>query len=128
MGLHHDLPIYRAALDLTCLSSRLVANMPRNHRAVDGARLVGHSRTLIKHIRHANMAPDKVPHIDRLLDNVDDVDLELRICVELRLISTDAYANAVKLTSSVGKQANGWKKGSHRGQSRGRQGSHDSAK
>jgi hypothetical protein len=112
MAIHKDLSIYRAALDLTCLSSRLVAHMPRNHRAVDGAQLVAHSRALLKHIRHANQAIDKVPHIERLLDRVDDVDIELRICVELRLISPPAYAEAVALSGSVGRQAGGWKKAS----------------
>lgn len=128
MSLHKDLPIYSAAMKLTCMSSRLVAHMPRNHRAVDGARLVGESREVLKRIRVANMSANRVPCIDDLLAKVDDVEIELRLCVELKLISIEAYAQAVELTQSVGKQANGWKKSSHRGQSHGRQGSHDSAK
>lgn len=110
MAIHNELPIYRAALDLTCLSSRLVAHMPRNHRAVDGARLVGCSRELLEHIRRANQAVDKVPHLARLIEKIDDVSVELRICLELRLISQQAYANTVFLATSVGKQAGGWKK------------------
>lgn len=109
MALHHQLPIYKAALDLTCLSSRLVAHMPRNYRSVDGAQLVGHSRELLKHIRHANQAQDKVPHLDLLLDKVVDVEVELRVCVDLRLISQRHYAKAVALAESVGKQGGGWR-------------------
>jgi hypothetical protein len=53
MALHTELKIYKAAHALTTLASRLVAHMPRNHRSVDGALLVGHSRAILKHIRHS---------------------------------------------------------------------------
>jgi len=111
MALHTELKIYKAARQLTALASRLVAHMPRNHRAVDGALLVGHSRSILKHIRHANQAPgaDKVPHIDLLLDELTDVEVDLGVCVDLHLISEPAYADAVALASNLGKQATGWR-------------------
>lgn len=97
---------------LTQMSSRLVAQMPRNHRSVDGALLVGHSRELLKHIRHANMADTgkaRVLHIDKILDKVVDVEVELRVCTDLRLISHTNYTQASALSDSVHKQAHGWR-------------------
>jgi hypothetical protein len=110
MAIHTDLDIYKAAMELTRISSSLVSHMPRNHRSVDGALLVGHSRTILKLIRHANMAEDKVPDIDLILDEIVDVEVDLRVCVDLRLISLTGYARASQLSNSVHKQAHGWRK------------------
>jgi hypothetical protein len=111
MALHTELKIYKAARKLTELASRFVAHMPRNHRSVDGALLVGHSRSILKHIRHANqeIGSDKVPHIDLVLDEVTDLEVDLGVCVELKLISRPAYADAVELAGDIGKQAMGWR-------------------
>lgn len=111
MALHTTLKIYKTARELTTLASRLVAHMDRNYRSVDGARLVGHSRTILKHIRHANQASgnDKVPYLDLLLDELTDVEVDLGVCVDLHLISKPAYADAVGLASDLGKQAMGWR-------------------
>lgn len=128
MALHNQLPIYRAALDLTCQSSRLVAHMPRNHRSVDGARLVAESRELLQCIRRVNEATEKLPFLNALIGKIDDVGVELRICLELRLFSKEAYARVAALVGSIGKQAGGWKrKFSESSPSHGRQGNRDSA-
>ncbi|MGI4815882.1 MAG: four helix bundle protein [Janthinobacterium lividum] len=110
MAIHTETAIYKAALDLTRLSSQLVAQMPRNHRAVDGALLVGNSRALLKHVRRANMATDKIPHIDALLERLADLQTDLRVCTDLRLITQRNFSKAAALSISVGKQAGGWKK------------------
>jgi len=114
MALHTDLDIYKTARKFTALASRLVGHMPRNHRSVDGALLVGHSRAILKHIRYANMkfGADKVPHLDRVLDEVTDIEVDLGVCVELRLITRSNYADAVNLVGSIGKQATKWRKAS----------------
>ncbi|WP_321810118.1 four helix bundle protein [Burkholderia sp. BCC1985] len=111
MALHTTLDIYKTARKFTTLASRLVGHMPRNHRSVDGALLVNHSRAILKHIRHANQkfGAAKVPHIDRVLDEATDAHVDLGVCVELKLISPDAYADAVELVGSIGKQAMGWR-------------------
>lgn len=115
MAIHNHLPIYKAALDLTCLSSRLVAHMPRNHRSVDGARLVACSREVLIHIRSANQTAEpvgRVSHIEMILARTDDVESELVVCNELRLISEESFVKAALLTTNVKRQASGWKKSS----------------
>jgi hypothetical protein len=109
MAMHTETNIYKAAMKLTVYSSRLVSDMPRNFRSVDGALLVGHSRALLKHIRYANQAFEekKVPHLDMILDVIVDVNVELQVCVDLRLISKPNHASAMLLSESVHKQANG---------------------
>lgn len=109
MALHTKLKIYRPAKEFTTLVSRLVSHMDRNYRAVDGALLVGHSRAILKHIRHANQADDKIPFIDAILDDVTDAEVDLGVCVDLHLISEGAYADAIELTETIGKQAMGWR-------------------
>lgn len=113
MAIHNHLPIYNSAFHLTCLSSRLVAHMPRNHRSVDGARLVAFSREILTHIRHANQTAEptgRVSHIEKILAGANDVEDELVVCNELQLISEKNFAKAAGLTTDVKRQASGWKK------------------
>ncbi|MDF3837104.1 four helix bundle protein [Cupriavidus basilensis] len=112
MAIHTELAVYKAAMELTILCSRLVAHMPRNHRAVDGARLVAYSRAVVRHIRLANQAADKVPHIEQLLDNLGGLEVEITVCSDLRLISTSGFSKAAPLVGSISRQAGGWKKAS----------------
>jgi len=58
----------------------------------------------------ANCARDKVPHLDTLLERLEELNLLLRLCRDKRFISTSQYAKAIELTASVGKQTNGWRK------------------
>ena len=110
MALHTQLRIYRPALDLTKLASRLVSHMSRNYRAVDGAMLVGHTRAVLHEIRLANKAPDKVPHLNRILDELSDIEIDLEVLTDLREISPSGYADAALLAKAVGRQAMGWRK------------------
>lgn len=57
----------------------------------------------------------KFTHIlQRMRQEVEAVNLCLRLSMDLRLISTKQYANAFTLTASIGKQATGWLRHSQR--------------
>lgn len=77
-------------------------------------------------VAKANASRDKVPHLDELLELVMEVELMIRLAKDMKFISIAQYANAVLLTNTVGKQANGWSKARGR-QPRDSQGYLDSA-
>ncbi|WP_259393778.1 four helix bundle protein, partial [Ralstonia pickettii] len=62
----------------------------------------------------ANVAADKAPHLGELIERLQVIELLLRLGMDKRLISRPAYAKAVEITTSIGKQANGWKKSANR--------------
>lgn len=110
MALHTELAIYKAAYDLLSIATDYVRNIPRSLKPFLGLRVGGLCVELVLLIAEANAAADKVPHLTLLLRRVDELNTLLRLCRDKRFISTDQYARAVVLTTSVGKQANGWKR------------------
>lgn len=114
MALHTDTEIYKSTYDQSKLVTQLVANMPRNYKADFGADLRRDCMTLVKRTYQANTRDDKVPVLQRMREEVEEVNLSLRLAKDLRLISVKQYANAISIAASIGKQATGWQKSSER--------------
>ncbi len=114
MALHTDTEIYRATYDLAKLVTTLVANMPRNYKADFGSELRRRCMALVMRTYDANTSQDRAPILQRMRQEVEAVNLCLRLSMDLRLISAKQYANAITLTASIGKQATGWLRHSQR--------------
>jgi len=110
MALHTDTKIFKATYDLSLLVEKLVANMPRNYKAVFGKRLHEQSFDLVMQVYRANTAADRAPLIRVLREGVEAANLSLRLASDLRLISRGQYGEAIALTDSIGRQATGWLK------------------
>ena len=110
MALHTQLPIYKVAYDLLNVSVDYVQNMPRPFKPVIGTRVSTLCMDLVILVIRANCASDKIPHLTTLLERVEEVNVWMRICKDKHFISVEQYAKAIGLTTSIGKQANGWKK------------------
>lgn len=61
-------------------------------------------------IFRANVAANKIPHIDQLLERLQIIELTMRLSRDMRFISIKQYATVIEYTDSVGKQAQGWRK------------------
>jgi len=109
MAIHKELPIYKVAYDLLSVSVDYVVNMPRAFKGAIGGRVSSLCVEIVLQILRANVAREKVPHLETLRERVAELELLLRLCVDKRFISREQYAKAVELTTSVGKQATKWK-------------------
>jgi len=114
MALHTDTEIYKATYDLSKLVTEYVSNMRRNYKADFGAELRRRCMSLVMRTYEANTTSDRAPVLLRMRQEVEAVNLSLRLAVDLRLISTKQYSHAIALTTSIGKQATGWQKSSER--------------
>ncbi|HCN89486.1 MAG TPA: four helix bundle protein [Oxalobacteraceae bacterium] len=110
MALHSSLPIYKVAYDLLDAATDMTKNMPRDYKASIGGKIREECVELMVLIFRANTARDKAPHLTSLLERVQVAELLIRLSKDKRFISVGQYANAIKLTSEIGKQANGWRK------------------
>ena len=109
MGLHHDLPIYKAAYDLLSMAIDITKHLPRDLKAGLGAKVRDECIEVLVLIARANGARDKVSHLGELLERVQVVEFLLRIFKDKRFISVKQHAGAMQITASIGKQATGWK-------------------
>lgn len=110
MALHHELPIYRETYDLLTKVVQITRNIPRDFKRLIGEELRTECVRMMVLIFRANVATEKVPHIQELLERLQVVELMLRMSKDMRWISTGQYASAVELTQGIGKQATGWKR------------------
>jgi hypothetical protein len=102
----------------------MVKNMPRDFKRSIGEKISTECIEIMVLVFRANVAVDKSPHLTELLERLQVIELLLRLGMDKRLISGKAYAGSVEQTTSIGKQASGWKNAAHR-PLRGGQGRHD---
>ncbi|WP_150428842.1 four helix bundle protein [Dechloromonas sp. CZR5] len=124
MSIHTSLPIYKAAYDLLGLSSDMVKNMNRDYKRTIGEKIAMECIEIIVLVFRANVAQDKEPHLMELLERLQVAELLIRLAKDKQLISLGAYAQAIEKSTSIGKQANGWRKPASRPH-RGGHGRHD---
>lgn len=114
MALHTQLPIYRAAYSLLDTVTDVVKNMPRDFKRSIGEKISGECIEIMVLVFRANVAADKRPHLTELLERLQVIELLLRLGMDKRLIARAAYSGAVEQTTSIGKQATGWRNAAHR--------------
>ncbi|MFJ3048556.1 four helix bundle protein [Herbaspirillum chlorophenolicum] len=110
MAIHTQLPIYKVAYDLLVVVTSAVKNMPRDLKRNIGEKIGSEVTEITVLIFRANAAQDKELYLVKLLERLQVAELLLRLSMDMRLISKQAYAAAVEKTTSIGKQANGWRR------------------
>lgn len=110
MALAKDLPISKVTAELLSLTALIVKNMPRDLKQILGGKLLSEIADVSVLIYRANVARDKSPYLDRLLERLQVAELLGRLLTDIRCMSKPQYAKFVTLTDSIGKQANGWRK------------------
>ena len=88
----------------------LAKNMPRDFKVSIGGKLRDECVEIVVLIFRANVARDKAGHIGTLIERLQVAELLLRLSRDKRLISTRQYARSIELTTSIGKQAGGWRR------------------
>lgn len=110
MAIHTELEIHKAAYDLFDVIVDLVKVMPRDFKALIGAELRKECIAVLVLIFRANCAKEKEPYLLSVVERVQVSELMLRLARDKRMISPGQYGAAIKLTNSIGRQANGWRK------------------
>ena len=110
MALHFETEIYKVTYELLNLVTDYAKNMPRDYKATIGGKLRDECIEISTLIYRANVADDKAPFLSTLIERAQVAELLLRLSRDKRLISTGQYAQAIELSDSIGKQANGWRR------------------
>ena len=114
MARYKHLPIYRSSYELLVKVTRLSRHFQRDFKYTLGDSLREETIKLVLAIYRANSASDKTHLIELVLEQVQILDLILRLCRDMRLLSTEAYTECVILTDSLSQQAQGWKSSSRK--------------
>ncbi|WP_248769113.1 four helix bundle protein [Pseudomonas sp. MWU12-2345] len=110
MAMHTELSIYNAAMGLLHMATNLTRNIPRDLKQSLGKRVIDECIDVLMLIARANSSRDKRPHLELLVEKVQVVEFMMRLFKDNRFISVPQHANAIEVTTSIGKQANAWKR------------------
>lgn len=104
-----DLPIYRATYRLLEKVAHYSKHFPRNYKLSLAGRLQDECTEMVMDVYRANAArAGRREIVERILERVRVVELMLRLCRDLRLISIKQFANVIEMTEAIGRQAYGW--------------------
>jgi hypothetical protein len=106
---YKHLPIYRTSYELLVKITRLSRNFQRDFKYTLGDSLREETVRLVLTVYRANSALEKEKLIEDVLEQIQILDLILRLSRDMHLVSTGAYSECVVLTDSLSQQAHGWK-------------------
>ena len=109
----NELPIYRVTYQLLERITQYSRNFPRDMKLALAARLQQECVELVLNVYRANVSRSgRRQFITIVLERVQVVELIIRLCRDLHLISIKQYATVAELTDQIGRQAYGWQQSS----------------
>lgn len=113
MAQYQHLPIYKTTYDLLVDLMNVTKDFPRDFKFSLGEKIQNHVIELLVLIYKANSARNKKDFIEEILNEVQFLDLFLRISFDLKIIPQARYCVFMEKTFSIAKQAQGWLKSSY---------------
>ena len=111
MARYEHLPIYKKAMDLAVYLEKVVRNFSRYHKDTLGAELRQKSREIVTAVIAANSRPEKAPLLLQLRQDLEALQVLLRIAKEVRAFANfNSYAYAANLVVDLSRQNEGWLK------------------
>ena len=109
MGLYYDLPVFRDVYRLILKIFEYTQNFPREYKYTLGQDMKRDGITLVRSIYRANKAKDKTEYLENFLDDFEILKLEVRLCVDMKILPMKKQAELAALMGSIGKQVTGWR-------------------
>ena len=87
MALYYDLPVFKDVYKLILLIFEYTKDFPKEYKYTLGQDLKRDGINLVRSIYRANKSINKVEYLETFLDNFEIVKLEIRLCVDMKLMS-----------------------------------------
>ena len=109
MALYYDLPVYKDVYRLILTVFEYTRDFPREYKYTLGQDLKRDSIVLVRSIYRANKAQSKTEYLEAFLDDFEVLKLEVRLCVDLKILPIRKQAELAVLMDSIGRQITGWR-------------------
>lgn len=110
MALYYELPIYKETYSLILNLFKLTRHFSREYKYTIGQEMKQNGMLMVQYIFKANSTRDKAEALSELSDCFEILKLQLRLCVDMHLISPQQHASIWGCVDGIGKQLTGWKK------------------
>lgn len=108
MAQYNHLPIYKTAYDLLLELMNITKNYPREFKFSLGEKIQNAIVELLLNIYKANSSRDKKVFLLDIIEQIQYINILVRISKDLKIIPVERYAKIIVQTSSIAKQAQGW--------------------
>ena len=115
LALTEQLPVYRDVYKLIRIVFDFTQTFPREYKYSLGQDMKRDAINLTRSIYRANRSVSKKEWLEDFLDNFEILKLEIRLCVDLRLLTLRRQSEISPLLESIGKQVTAWKNAGTRG-------------
>ena len=112
MARYNELPVFKDMYALSLLLFEYTQDFSREYKYTIGQDIKRDALQLMRCIYRANKANAKREHLERFMDEFELLQLEIRLCVNLKILPIKKQANLSVLMDSIGKQITGWRNAS----------------
>ena len=110
--LYTELPVYRDTYQLLLKVFEYTKEFTKEYKYTLGQDMKGGVLRLMRNIYRANKHQNRVEHLEAFLDEFELLKLEIRLCVDMKLLSIKKQAALSGLLERIGKQVIGWRNAS----------------
>lgn len=111
MVMYNQLPIYRDAYMLLTEIYQTTSKFPRDYKYTLGQDMKRDCLTLFRDLYGANVSTEnRAAHLENFLTSFELLKIEMRLCVDLNVLSIKKLAQLSLIMDSIGRQAAAWRK------------------
>lgn len=112
MALYVELPVFRDTYQLILKIFEYTKDFSKEYKYTLGEDMKRDALHLVRSIYRANKHQNRVEHLEVFLDEFELLKLEIRLCVDMKLLSVKKQAALSGLMERIGKQVTGWRNAS----------------
>jgi len=109
MALYYDLPVFKEVYQLILKIFEYTKDFPKEYKYTLGQDMKRDGIQLVRSIYRANKAKEKKEYLEQFLDDFEVLKLEIRLCVDMKILSIKKQAELSEMMESIGKQLTGWR-------------------
>jgi len=110
MGLHYELPVYKACYDLLLEIFQFTKDFSKEYKYTIGESLKKETIELLTLIFRANSRSDKQQVLQEASERIEVIRLFVRVMKDLHQISLKRFVHVNQKVEDVSKQLTGWQK------------------
>jgi hypothetical protein len=109
MALYYDLPVFKEVYQLIMKIFECTNDFPKEYKYTLGQDMKRDGIQLVRSIYRANKAKNKTEYLEQFLDDFEVLKLEIRLCVDMKILSIKKQAELSQMMESISKQITGWR-------------------
>jgi len=112
MALYYDLPVYRDTYKLILKIFECTKDFSKEYKYTLGLDMKRDALQLVRSIYRANKAQQKAVHLETFMVDFELLKLEIRLCVDKKILPIKKQAELSLIMESIGKQITVWRNSS----------------